>query len=396
MSVIELLQEHLSVSCPEIHNSRLQAVFDVARGLQKSQNLSLTSIGRGLSSETSIKHKVKKVDRLLSNRHLYKELLDVYDGLSAYVFKYIASTPSIPLIIDLCYMQDTHAVQMLSAEVALKGRSLPIYREVFEEGELKNRAPDFIRNLSRCIPADREVLIIMDAGFGEDWFDAISHQNWFWLVRARGKKFIRLSNEGNWNDARELYTLATTRAKSFNNAYITKKSPRACRVVIKGPSLAQKQNKKIKSVRYNVANGNYHRSAKEPWVLVTNLPEEKYNATKIVVAYKKRMQIEESFRDVKSHQFGLSARYIRTVSVHRWSIAMLLAAIVQVTIWTIGVIGHSQGMQTYFQVNTVKNKKVFSYFYLGQLIVKYDKLQDVILQCDDVFKTIENELARDW
>ena len=107
------------------------------------------------------------------------------------------------------------------------------------------------------------------------------------------------------------------------------------------------------------------------------------------------MQIEESFRDVKSHQFGLSARYIRTVSIHRWSIAMLLAAIVQVTIWTIGVIGHSQGMQTYFQVNTVK-KKVFSYFYLGQLIVKYDKLQDVILQCDDVFKTIENELARDW
>ena len=62
MSVIELLQEHLSVSCPEIHNSRLQAVFDVARGLQKSQNLSLTSIGRGLSSETSIKHKVKKVE----------------------------------------------------------------------------------------------------------------------------------------------------------------------------------------------------------------------------------------------------------------------------------------------------------------------------------------------
>ena len=108
------------------------------------------------------------------------------------------------------------------------------------------------------------------------------------------------------------------------------------------------------------------------------------------------MQIEESFRDVKSHQFGLSARYIRTVSIYRWAIAMLLAAIVQVTLWLIGVLGHHQGMQSYFQANTVKDKKVFSYFYLGQLIIEHNKLDDVIRQCKNVLQAVQEELEKQW
>src|SRR3990167_6390302 len=234
--VEELLHEHLSVSCPHIHSTRLQSVLDVATGLQKSRNLSLTAIGRQLSSDTAIKHRVKKVDRLLGNRHLYKELTSIYQGLSSYILRYVNQTQHLPLIVDLCYMKDSYAVQMLSAELALKGRSLPIYREVFEENQLKGRAPAFIERLSSCIPAGREVLIIMDAGFGDVWFDAITSKGWYWLVRARCKKFIKLSDSDEWVDTRELYKLGTSRAKHYPNAEITKKEPRACRVVIKGPS----------------------------------------------------------------------------------------------------------------------------------------------------------------
>ena len=395
--VEELLHEHLSVSCPHIHSTRLQSVLDVATGLQKSRNLSLTAIGRQLSSDTAIKHRVKKVDRLLGNRHLYKELTSIYQGLSSYILRYVNQTQHLPLIVDLCYMKDSYAVQMLSAELALKGRSLPIYREVFEENQLKGRAPAFIERLSSCIPAGREVLIIMDAGFGDVWFDAITSKGWYWLVRARGKKFIKLSDSDEWVDTRELYKLGTSRAKHYPNAEITKKEPRACRVVIKGPSSEGSTRKRPKKLpgNYNSANGNYQRTAKEPWVLATNLPDT-FTASQIINAYRKRMQIEESFRDVKSHQFGLSARYIRTVSIYRWAIAMLLAAIVQVTLWLIGVLGHHQGMQSYFQANTVKDKKVFSYFYLGQLIIEHNKLDDVIRQCKNVLQAVQEELEKQW
>ena len=44
MKASELLQSYLEEVCPEIHAARLQALMDVADGLQKSHNLSLTIV----------------------------------------------------------------------------------------------------------------------------------------------------------------------------------------------------------------------------------------------------------------------------------------------------------------------------------------------------------------
>ena len=47
----------------------------------------------------------------------------------------------------------------------------------------------------------------------------------------------------------------------------------------------------------------YDRDAKEPWFLVSNLPEE--FAAEIVRLYKRRMWIEALFRDLKNSNWGL-------------------------------------------------------------------------------------------
>lgn len=396
MSLNGLLQAHLESHCPGIHATRLQSVMDVATGLQHSQQLSIASIGRHLESDAKLKHRIKKVDRLLSNKHLYNELSDIYIGLSDYVFKYIKQDDYSPIVIDLCYLKDTHDIQMLSAEIATQGRTLPLYGEVFEINELKSRGKEFLSKLSRCIPSDKEVLIIMDAGFGDDWFEAIELHGWHWLVRARGGKYIKLSENDDWQEASELFNQASARAKSYNNAYITKSQCRPCRVIMKkgSPTASRKRPDKLPR-NYHSANGNYQRLAKEPWILATNLPKA-YATTKVINAYKKRMQIEESFRDIKNTRYGLGGRYIQTRCVYRWSICMLLAAIAQITLWIIGVIGHSQGFQREFQSNTVKNKKVFSYFYLGQLIVEFNKLHELVFDYKNLPTIIDTELARAW
>ena len=133
-------------------------------------------------------------------------------------------------------------------------------------------------------------------------------------------------------------------------------------------------------------------SAKELWILATNLPQT-YRAVQVMLLYSKRMQIEESFRDIKSHQFGLGGRYIRTRCVDRWGVKMLLAAIVQITYWVIGIIGHSQGMQRLFQSNTVRDRKVFSYFTLGKFIIEYDRLKAIQYDERTLFDVIQIELA---
>jgi len=396
MSINDLIHSQLEEFCPEIHVKRLQAVMDVAAGLTKSKQLTIVEIGRHLKGDIDLKYRIKKVDRLLGNKNLYFELHSLYTGLSNYVFNYLAQDKYLPIVVDLCFLKDTHDIQMLSAEVATQGRSLPLYREVFKIGELKGREKEFISKLSNCIPCDRDVLIIMDAGFGDDWFEAIESQNWYWLVRARSGKHIKLSDKEEWKEASELFGRATIRAKGYENAYITQSKPRPCRVVMKkGPIKSKRKKPSILPRNYNAANGGYQRLAKEPWILVTNLPSI-YDTTKILYSYKKRMQIEESFRDIKSTRYGLGSRYIQTRCIYRWGVAMLLAAIAQITLWVIGVIGHSQGFQKIFQSNTVRDKKQFSYFYLGQLIVEFNKLEKLVIDYDNLQSVIEAELARKW
>jgi len=392
----ELLHNYLSNACGHVHTTRLQSVMDVAYGLQRSKNLSLTAMGRGIDGQTEVKHKIKKVDRLEGNRHLHKELSSLYSGLSSYIFTYIHHEKTIPIIVDLCFIKDRYDIQMLSAEVAIKGRSLPIYREVFAKGSLKNRATQFLKQLATCIPGEKSVLIIMDAGFGEAWFKAIEEKGWYWLSRIRRGKSVKLSDSEEWISVKDLLTKIGPRATHYEKAYLTDTHKRPCRLITKNGTkqATRKRPKKINS-RYNYGSGAFRRAAKEPWILATNLPSD-YKTTAIINYYKKRMQIEESFRDVKSTQFGLGGRYVRTTCIDRWGVKLLLSAIVQIIFWIIGVIGHNKDFQRKFQANTVRNKKVFSYFYLGQLIVAHDMLDAVKINFSEVPLIIKEELAREW
>lgn len=193
MEAIDILHNHLMDECPFIHGKRLQAVIDVACSLQKKQNLSLTAIGKGLSGDVALKHKIKKVDRLEGNKYLYEEIGSIYTGLSSFLFQYISSQEDVPVLIDLCYLKDAHDVQMLSAEIALKGRSIPLYREVFGSGGFSGRAQSFLQGVMHCIPKNKTVIFIMDAGFGEDWLKAIESLGWFWLIRIRQGKMLKLN-----------------------------------------------------------------------------------------------------------------------------------------------------------------------------------------------------------
>lgn len=396
METIDILHSYLMDECPFIHGKRLQAVMDVACSLQKKQNLSLTAIGKGLSGEISLKHKIKKVDRLEGNKHLYDEISSIYTGLSSFLFQYLVFQEDAPVLIDLCYLKDDHEIQMLSAEIALKGRSIPLYREVFGTGGLSGRASSFLHGLMHCIPKNKTVIFIMDAGFGEDWLKAIESLGWFWLTRIRQGKMLKLDSNEEWTTVKDFIPQISENTKSYNQAFIMKDHNRACRVITTRRNPGEKRNLSRPPRNDKAGRNHYRRLAREPWILATNLPKESFNATKVVTYYSKRMQIEQSFRDIKSHQFGLAARYASTKSIYRWGVKMLLAAIVQLMFWIIGVIAHSQNYQRVFQANTVRDKKVFSYFYLGQLMVEFDKLQELIIDHENLSTLIEQELARKW
>lgn len=390
------LYTSLRDSCPTMHITRLNAVLDVAAGLRTSQNLSLSELGRNLPGDAQLKNKIKKVDRLEGNKALHCELFSLYQGLSHFVFTYVSHDASVPLIIDICCLKDDREIQMLSAEIAVKGRSIPLYREVYRDTETKGRAKNFLKELSLCVPRNRQVIVIMDAGFYDEWFKEIEASGWYWLCRIRGTKSVKLSEQLEWRTVQELIPDIKAKTAHYEQALLTKEHKRLCRMVT---TYRQPKGRKVKTSRgkttSSVSNGSYSQANKEPWILATNLPLE-CKPVEVVNLYFKRMQIEESFRDVKSHQFGLSGRYVRTSSVDRWGVKMLLAAIVQITYWVIGVIAHSQNKQKYFQANTVKDKKIFSYFTLGKLMIEHNQLSSFAPDSRTLQDIIEQELNRVW
>ena len=391
MKIQDILREVLKEQCGSIHNSRLNAVLDVAEGLRESQNLSMAAIGRKLSGEAKIKHKIKKVDRCLGNKYLYEELHDLYRGISYFLFEHIKHLKENRIVIDLCYLKDDRMVQMLSAQLCTRGMSLPLYQEVFTEGELKGRTELSLSKLAEIIPNNKDVIIIMDAGFHVEWFKLIESHGWGWVCRIRQGKDIKINEE--WISIKDYIPKLGSTTKDQGEILLTERHKYSCRLVTtrKDPK-GRKQKISRNKASSKIANGSYAQGAKEPWILATNLNSRSYKASEIVALYAKRMQIEESFRAMKSHQFGLSARYIRTLDIKRWAILMLLAAIVLISYWVIGVIGHYNQMQKIFQVNTSQERQ-FSYFTLGKLLIEHNKLKEIPPLDQPLFTIITLELS---
>ena len=110
----------------------------------------------------------------------------------------------------------------------------------------------------------------------------------------------------------------------------------------------------------------YELTAKEPWALVTNLTMEAMSPQKLVNIYQKRMQIEETFRDLKSPAYGFGLRHSRTRYAARMNILLLIALLVQLAFWWVGLYGETQQLQRHFQANTVKKRNVLSTIRMGK------------------------------
>ena len=73
------------------------------------------------------------------------------------------------------------------------------------------------------------------------------------------------------------------------------------------------------------------RREREPWLLTTSLTD--CRALQIVAPYKKRMQIEEGFRDLKCDRFGCAFTYSLTRSPERLAILLLIHALTTFLAW---------------------------------------------------------------
>ncbi len=113
-------------------------------------------------------------------------------------------------------------------------------------------------------------------------------------------------NTAAWKPIKSLYPLATTIPSYLFEAWLAKDNPLKCYFFIYKGKNKNRTKKNLRGKKVQCSSSKKHaKAAKEPWLLVTSLSIEQFNAKQMIDIYKSRMQIEEYFRDLKHIQLHL-------------------------------------------------------------------------------------------
>jgi hypothetical protein len=286
-----------------------------------------------------------------------------------------SKTPQPILLVDWTEVGKGRFYSLVAA-VPVAGRSIPIYLEVHSQKNHGTRKVEhaFLDTLYESIvPKNCRPIIVADAGFKNPWFRKVSSLNWDYIGRVNAHVLLSPTetSQQQWTKAEELFRNAKKgRVTDLGTLVVAKSNPLSSRLVL---TSAPKKRKNIKSLPQKTRSKTieYHRlRATAPWLLQSSLNN--VRAQDIVRWYATRMRIEETFRDMKSHRFGMSLEDARTHrgkynrQLERYRMLLLLASLGLLTLSLIGILAEKRGWARAFQANTTRDKRVLSLVFLGR------------------------------
>lgn len=368
MRACAILQAQLREGAEILHLKQWAALWRAVTGLLEGGQLWLTALGRSLPGATADKHRIKAVDRLLGSAALQRAVPKLYAALATVLLRRIRR----PIILIDWTGGGSSAFYILSAALPFAGRALPLLSRTFPLARKcsPKAEQEFLLELAKLIPAHCHPILVTDAGFHTGWFDEIERLRWHYIGRIRGRKKV-LRNDI-LLPLEDLHALAGKKAKSLENCFL-----RSIRNMVHRPfRLVLSAKPKLKGRHRittlgtkgrNTADRQRSAAAREPLLLVTSLTEP---AKVIVAMYSNRMQIEETFRDFKSHRYGWSLEDMRCKSPARVDTLLLIAALATVAMHLIGLAAFQCRLNRALQANTERRRRVFSTVFLARLVIR--------------------------
>ena len=371
MHAITILHRIISTSLPEIHAKRLSSLLAAVEAVVSGSRLTLSDMGRGLSGPVAVKHNIKRIDRLLGNDTLHTEMPKLYEALVRQCLNGI----SMPLIvIDWSDLTPDRQWQLLRASVAIEGRSMTLYEQVHPQSLATSPRVHqaFLTQLATMLPPGCVPILITDAGFRGAWFRLVNRMGWYWIGRIRNRDMVSLTNEDVWAGCKTLYPLATSKAKSLGQYDYVREHPVPCRLVlIKRIKQGRHKKGKLGKRLHSKQSLKSARAQREPWLLAISPRLDHLSAQAVVAVYAQRMQIEESFRDLKSERLGLGFSASRSTQKNRLGVLLLVGCLASFVLRLIGEVGKAKQMEFQFQSNTRRSRPVISVISLGLQLVQH-------------------------
>ena len=341
-----------------------KALFSCVDSVFNGAYLSISSLGRHLDGSAQTKNKIKRVDRLLSNSSLQSHFSFFYKDMT----KLLITQNKRPLIlVDGSLLSACGQYQFMSASIPLGGRSLPILEQAFLRDNIMKECShkDFLGRLKMVLPDDCKPIIVTDAGFKNPWFSQVQSMGWDYVGRSVSSVLYLTDSDNKWLPIRELYSEAVSKAEFIATTKVSKTTPLLHSIYRYKEKAKGRIKKNVNGSRSQAAPDKKQANrAKQPWVLFTSLPTEEYQPKDIINIYKKRMQIEEAFRDLKDDHHGLGLIYNRSRDNDKITVALLIGAIARFLLWALGLAAKQRNYHQSYQANTIRTRNVLSVFLL--------------------------------
>jgi hypothetical protein len=377
-----ILHRCLDPLLQSIHRTRLATLFAAVAACVSGPALSLTDVGRRFGGAVGLRHKIKRADRLLGNRHLHREAKSIYQALCRVTLARVRE----PLIlIDWSDLKADQSLHLLRASLPVGGRSLTLYEEVHPQKKLNNAAVHarFLRHLSTLIPPGAAPIIIADAGFKVPFHREVEALGWRWVGRVRGRDFVCLKSR--WSSCKTLFKRATATPTALGEGDWVRSNPlRAVFALVRRPPKGRRGKTAFGKRARSKASTQNARGAKEPWLLVASTRFAAWPAKRLVRLYAQRMQIEQSFRDMKNLHFGEGLERSRSCGTERFTVLVLIASLAALLLWLIGTAAERAGLHRRLHPGNGK-RRVYSRVFLARLLLVLDSTRDVL---DELFATI--------
>lgn len=335
MHASDILQKCFADVFGQMHATRVRVLIGAVQALVSCRRLVLMDLARAWPGAQRVRAPLKKLDRLLSNPHLQQERSLLYGQ----IVRWLVRTDQPVIIVDWSTLKEDESWHLLRAGLAVRGRTLTLYEEVHPQCNNQSRRVhrEFLERLQQLLPAHCRPIIITDAGFRCPWFIDVEKLGWHWVGRVRNHVCVKLGKHSRWRLLKGLLQ-GTQKWVLYGAVQLVRATPFDCQMLRYRQALKGRKHRTARgTISQHKDSRAAARSQREPWLLVYSNSLAHLPSQKIVNLYKKRMQIELGFRDLKSPRYGCAFHYSLTRKGPRLAMLLLLHALAGLLAWLQGV-----------------------------------------------------------
>jgi len=366
MRAKEVLQKCLGRALGSMHALRSRALLYAVEALIRGQRLTLIDMARAWPGAERIRAPLKALDRLVGNRYMHAEREPIYRAMTGWLVR--DKQPVI--VIDWSELKADRSWHLLCAAIPVGGRTLPILDMVFPAGQQGSRKAErqFLHRLAGVLPHGVRPILVTDAGFRGPWFRAVEAMGWHWLGRLRNTTYIKPVEvpdaPSQWVPCKAMYELAQAQPRDCGPMRIARSNALTARVVLHAkPAKGRKHRNRQGVPARNSQSRQHARREREPWLLIAQ-PSLQLGARQLIKLYARRMQIELSFRDLKSHRYGQAFEDSLTRKGPRIKMLLLLSALAAFAEWLVGMAREAAGIDQWLTPFRSK-RRLYSVMRLG-------------------------------